>query len=135
MAAISGSSKVDAAMMSALAAACAVGNALAPGGGTAAVAGFAAGFGVEGACENMTGAPNKPRASVVTARRRVAIDRADVEDICGFLMARYLRRPPPPERARDAPTLADPRRLLVRAAPLLGRLLEAPPKALPFRLE
>ena len=64
--------------MSALAAACAVGNALAPGGGTAAVAGFAGGFGVEAVCENTTGAPNKPRASAVTARRRVAIDRADV---------------------------------------------------------
>ena len=52
-------------------------------------------------------------------------------------MAGYLRRPPPPppERARDAPTLADPRWLLVLAAPLLGRLLEAPPKALPLRLE
>jgi len=50
-------------------------------------------------------------------------------------MANYLRRPPPPERARDAPTLADPRWLLLRAAPLLGRLLEAPLKALPFRLE
>jgi hypothetical protein len=52
-------------------------------------------------------------------------------------MALYLRRPPPPppERARDAPTLADPRWLLLPAALLLGRLLEAPPKALPFRLE
>jgi hypothetical protein len=48
----------------------------------------------------------------------------------------YLRRPPPPpERARDAPTLDDPRWLLLRAALLLGRLLAAPPKALPFRLE
>jgi hypothetical protein len=43
------------------------------------------------------------------ASRRVAIDRAEVEVICGFFMARYLRRPPPPDRARDAPTLADPR--------------------------
>jgi len=50
-------------------------------------------------------------------------------------MAGYRRRPPPPERARDAPTLDDPRWLLLRAALLLGRLLEAPPKALPFRLE
>jgi hypothetical protein len=53
-------------------------------------------------------------------------------------MARYLRRPPPPpppERERDAPTLADPRWLLLRAALLLGRLLEAPPNALLFRLE
>jgi hypothetical protein len=49
-------------------------------------------------------------------------------------MASYLRRPPPPERARDPPTLADPRWLLLRAAPLVGRLLEAPLKALPFRL-
>jgi len=48
----------------------------------------------------------------------------------------YLRRPPPPpERARDAPTLDDPRWLLLRAAPLLGRLLEAPPKALLLRPE
>ena len=51
-------------------------------------------------------------------------------------MAGYLRRPPPPlERARDAPTLDDPRWLLLRAALLLGRLLAAPPNALPFRLE
>jgi hypothetical protein len=50
-------------------------------------------------------------------------------------MADYLRRPPPPERPRDAPTLADPRWLLLRAAPLLGRLLEAPPKALLLRPE
>ena len=50
-------------------------------------------------------------------------------------MARYLRRPPPPERARDAPTLADPRWLLLRAALPLGRLLAAPPKALLFRFE
>jgi len=125
--------------MSALAAACAVGNALAPSGGTAAVAGFAAGFaagfGVEAVCENITGEPKRPRASAVTARRGVAIDRAAVEVICGFVMATYLRRPPPPERARDPPTLADPRWLLLRAALLLGRLLEAPPKALPFRLE
>jgi len=41
----------------------------------------------------------------------------------------YLRRPPP-ERPRDAPTLAEPRWLLLRAALLVGRLLEAPPKAL-----
>jgi len=69
----------------------------------------------------------------------VAVDRAEVEVICGFVIASYLRRPPPPppppERERDAPTLADPRWLLLRAALLLGRLLEAPPKALLFRLE
>jgi hypothetical protein len=64
------------------------------------------------------------------------MDRAEVEVICGFVMDRYLRRPPPPpERARDAPTLLDPRWLLLRAALLLGRLLAAPPKALPFREE
>jgi hypothetical protein len=51
-------------------------------------------------------------------------------------MTRYLRRPPPPpDRARDAPTLADPRWLLLRAAPLFGRPLDAPPKALLLRLE
>jgi len=51
-------------------------------------------------------------------------------------MTSYLRRPPPPpERARDPPTLADPRWLLLRAALLLGRLLAAPLKALPLRLE
>jgi hypothetical protein len=51
-------------------------------------------------------------------------------------MTGYLRRPPPPpERAREAPTLADPRWLLLRAALLFGRLLEAPLNALPFRLE
>src|SRR5947207_10141070 len=67
------------------------------------------------------------------ARRRAAVDCA--EAFSGFVMAAYLRRPPPPpDRARDAPTLADPRWLLLRAAPLLGRLLEAPPKALRFRL-
>src|SRR4029450_5888551 len=120
--------------MRALSAACAVGNALAPGGGTAAVAGFAAGFGVEAVCENITGAPNRPRASAVTARRRVAGGRG--EAIGEFVMASSLRRPPPPpERARDPPTLADPRWLLLRAAPLLGRLLEAPLKALSLRLE
>src|SRR6478609_8672366 len=124
--------------MSALAAACAVGNAVAPGGGTAEVAGFAAGFGVDAACENATGAPHRLRTSVVMARRRVVfidIDPAAVEVIRGFVIAGYLRRPPPPERAREAPTLADPRWLLLRAALLLGRLLEAPPKAFPFRLE
>jgi hypothetical protein len=46
----------------------------------------------------------------------------------------YLRRPPP-ARAREAPTLADPRLLLLLAALLVGRLLEAPPNALPLRLE
>jgi hypothetical protein len=53
-------------------------------------------------------------------------------------MASYLRRPPPPpppDRERDAPTLDDPRWLLLRAAPLFERPLEAPPKALPFRPE
>src|SRR5687767_3257077 len=110
--------------MSALAAACAVGNALAPGGGMAAVAGFAAGFVVdEAVCENITGAPNKPRATAAMARRRVAIDRAEVEVVCGFVMASYLRRPPPPPPpppARDRLTLDDPRWLLLRAALLLG---------------
>jgi hypothetical protein len=59
------------------------------------------------------------------------------EVVPGFVMAGYLRRPPPPppERAREAPTLADPRWLLLPAALLLGRLLAAPPKALPLRLE
>jgi hypothetical protein len=66
------------------------------------------------------------------ARRRAAADRAEVEFVCGMVMTGYLRRPPPPERARDAPTLPDPRWLLLRAAPLLGRPLEAPPKALRF---
>ena len=133
-----GSSKFAAASMSALAAACAVGNALAPGGGTVAATGFAAGFAVEAVCENSTGAPNKTRATAVMARRRVAFDRAEVEVICGFVMASYLRRPPPPPPPpppRDRLTLPDPRWLLLRAALLLGRLLAAPPKALPFRLE
>src|SRR5436190_10818831 len=122
--------------MSALAAACAVGKALAPSGGTAGfAAGFAAGFGVEAVCAIITGAPNRPRASAAMARRRAAIERAAVENVCGLVIGGYLRRPPPPERARDAPTLADPRWLLRWAALLLGRLLEAPPKALPFRLE
>jgi hypothetical protein len=53
----------------------------------------------------------------------------------GVVMVRYLRRPPPPERAREPPTLDDPRWLLLRAALLLGRLLEAPLNALPLRLE
>jgi len=48
-----------------------------------------------------------------------------------MIIADYLR--PPPER--DPPTLDDPRWLLVRAALPLGRLLDAPPKALPLRLE
>jgi hypothetical protein len=43
------------------------------------------------------------------ARRRIASGRPEVEVIRGFVIANYLRRPPPPERARDAPTLADPR--------------------------
>src|SRR5436189_6104327 len=109
--------------MSALAAACAVGNALAPGGGTAAAAGFAAGFGVEAVCENITGAPHKPRTTAVMTRRRGAIERAEVEVNRGFVMASYIRRPPqppapppPPERAREPPTLADPRWLLLLAA-------------------
>jgi len=79
----------------ALAAACAVGNALAPSGGTAAVVGVVAGFGVEAVCENITGAPNKPRATAVMAIPRVAIDRAEVEVICRFIG----RLPPPPTAA------------------------------------
>ena len=114
--------------MSASAAACGVGNASAPGGGAAAAAGFAGGFGAEAVCENASGAPNRLRTSVVVTNR--------AEVVCEFVMAGYLRRPPPPpERAREAPTLAEPRWLLLRAAPLLGRPLEAPPKALPFRPE
>src|SRR5580765_4916412 len=85
MPAISGSLKADAAWMSALAAACGVANALAPGGGAAAVAGFAAGFGID-VCENITGAPNRRSASVVTARRGVAVDRTEAEVSSGFIM-------------------------------------------------
>src|SRR4051812_50098370 len=104
--------------MSAVAAACAVGNAVVPGGGTA-VERVAAGFaGATAVCENADAAPNTPSASAVTARRCAVVRRAEVEDVCGFIMASYLRRPPPPPPERDAPTLADPRWLLLRAAPL-----------------
>jgi len=94
------------------------------------------GFGVGAVCEQIAGVPDRPRASVVMAMRRVAMDRAEVETICAFMIASYRRRPPPPlERAREAPTLDAPRWLLLRAALLLGRLLAAPPNALLFRLE
>ena len=72
-------------------------------------------------------------AIVAAAMPHLAMDGGDVEIGCELVM-RYLRLPPP-ERARDAPTLLDPRVLLLRAALLLDRLLEAPPKALPLRLD
>jgi hypothetical protein len=70
----------------------------------------------------------------VTAIAIVAIlgirDETDVS-VSFVFMASYLRRPPPP---RD-PMLAEPRALLARAALAVGRLLDAPPNALPLRLD
>ena len=46
------------------------------------------------------------------------------------VMTAYLRRPPPPEREREAPTLEEPRWLALFAAAPLDRPLDAPPNAL-----